>query len=134
MHDKAHSQEYIEAILALQAKHPKGTTLPLAIMTSGDTHDRTLAFLRENKYFGAKVSQITLVKQEKVHSQACERLRCPAPRMCLTQLLQSVQIRHFILADRRCHSLFQDIRFQNSVPDCKRLGSASAICSGRIRS
>ena len=59
-------QEYIEAILALEAKHKKGTVLPLAIMTSGDTHERTEAFLKENNYFGAKESQITLMKQEKV--------------------------------------------------------------------
>ena len=58
-------QEYIESILALQAKH-SGAELPLAIMTSGDTHDRTAAFLAENKSFGAKRSQITLIKQEKV--------------------------------------------------------------------
>ena len=64
-------QEYVEAILALQAKHPKGTVLPLAIMTSGDTHDRTLAFLKENKYFGAAASQVTLIKQEKVRSVGC---------------------------------------------------------------
>lgn len=66
-------QEYIESILALQAKHGPGTVIPLAIMTSGDTHDRTQAFLAENKHFGAKPSQITLIKQEKVRS------RCPQP-------------------------------------------------------
>lgn len=59
-------QEYVEAILALQGKHRRGTVLPLAIMTSGDTHDRTEQFLKENKYFGAEPSQITLMKQEKV--------------------------------------------------------------------
>lgn len=37
-------------------------------MTSGDTHNRTLAFLKENSYFGAKPSQVTLIKQEKVSS------------------------------------------------------------------
>ena len=60
-------QEYIEAILALQARHKKGTVLPLAIMTSGDTHSPTEDFLRANKYFGAQPSQIQLIKQEKVH-------------------------------------------------------------------
>ena len=59
-------QEYIEAILALQARHKKGAVLPLAIMTSGDTHGPTEDFLRANKYFGAKPSQIQLIKQEKV--------------------------------------------------------------------
>jgi UTP--glucose-1-phosphate uridylyltransferase len=61
---------YCESILALQARccvGPRaGRKLPLAIMTSGDTHDRTLALLEANDYFGASRSQITLLKQEKV--------------------------------------------------------------------
>lgn len=40
--------------------------LQFAIMTSGDTHEKTEAFLEENNYFGASKSQITLMKQEKV--------------------------------------------------------------------
>ena len=52
--------------MALQGRHGKGTVLPLAIMTSGDTHSPTEDFLRANKYFGAKPSQIQLIKQEKV--------------------------------------------------------------------
>jgi hypothetical protein len=64
------SKVYVENILALQAKANDGSAvrveLPLAIMTSGDTHDRTLALLEANDYFGASRSQITLLKQEKV--------------------------------------------------------------------
>lgn len=59
-------QEYVEAILALQAKHKKGTQIPLAIMTSLDTHSQTESFLKDNRFFGAKPSQIHLIKQEKV--------------------------------------------------------------------
>lgn len=60
-------QLYIEYILAFQAKAaPKGVKLPLAIMTSGDTHDRTVQLLESNAYFGADKAQITLIKQEKV--------------------------------------------------------------------
>lgn len=61
----------MEAILALQAKHKKGTQLQLAIMTSLDTHERTKVFLQSNKYFGAKPSQIHLIMQEKVKSLDC---------------------------------------------------------------
>lgn len=66
LHPICGTQEYIEAILALQAKHKKGVQIPLAIMTSMDTHNQTEAFLKDNKYFGAKPSQIHLIKQEKV--------------------------------------------------------------------
>ena len=61
-------QEYVEAILALQARAPAGTELPLAIMTSDDTHERTAAFLRQHDRFGAGPGQITLLKQEKVRA------------------------------------------------------------------
>lgn len=62
-------QLYIESILALQAKaqvaHP-GRILPLAIMTSDDTHSATQTLLEKNEYFGADAEQIVLIKQEKV--------------------------------------------------------------------
>lgn len=62
-------QLYIESILALQAKAQvrfPGRKLPLAIMTSDDTHCRTLDLLRAHAYFGADQDQIRLIKQEKV--------------------------------------------------------------------
>jgi hypothetical protein len=48
----------------LQAK--AGKALPLAIMTSDDTHQRTLQLLEGHAYFGATPEQVTLIKQEKV--------------------------------------------------------------------
>ncbi|GLI66614.1 hypothetical protein VaNZ11_010538 [Volvox africanus] len=57
---------YIASILALQARAGNGRRLPLAIMTSDDTHGRTLELLRKNNYFGMDEDQITLLKQEKV--------------------------------------------------------------------
>lgn len=60
------AQVYVESILALQGKGPEGTKLPLAIMTSEDTHARTQALLQEHKNFGMEEGQITLIKQEKV--------------------------------------------------------------------
>ena len=41
-------------------------TVPLAIMTSGDTHDKTAALLRASGDFGAAPGQVVLIKQEKV--------------------------------------------------------------------
>lgn len=40
--------------------------LPLAIMTSDDTHDRTLSLLRDHSFFGMDEDQVILMKQEKV--------------------------------------------------------------------
>ncbi|KAG2447470.1 hypothetical protein HYH02_007398 [Chlamydomonas schloesseri] len=57
---------YIRTILALQARSGTSRKLPLAIMTSDDTHGRTLELLRSNNYFGMEESQVTLIKQEKV--------------------------------------------------------------------
>lgn len=64
-------QLYIDTILALQDEARQRTgndtlLLQFAIMTSGDTHDGTVALLDANNYFGMKQEQITLMKQEKV--------------------------------------------------------------------
>jgi UDP-sugar pyrophosphorylase len=59
-------QVYIESILALQVKAGGNAQLPLAIMTSGDTHAKTEKLLHDNAYFGMKPGQVTLLKQEKV--------------------------------------------------------------------
>lgn len=62
-------QHYVESILALQAKaqaRRPGRKLPLAIMTSDDTHQRTVDLLEARAYFGAERDQIILIKQEKV--------------------------------------------------------------------
>ncbi|KAF2296678.1 hypothetical protein GH714_001130 [Hevea brasiliensis] len=40
--------------------------IPFVIMTSDDTHARTLQLLESNSYFGMKPSQVKLLKQEKV--------------------------------------------------------------------
>ena len=55
---------YIEFILAAQKKYaPEGRELPLCIMTSGDTNEKTIELLKYNNYFGMKESQITIVQQ-----------------------------------------------------------------------
>ena len=53
--------EYVATKLA-----NKKITLPFAIMTSGDTHDKTVELLNKNNYFGADKDQIFLMKQGKV--------------------------------------------------------------------
>ena len=60
-------QLYAESILALQARAGKACgPLPLAIMTSDDTHARTQALLAEHGNFGLADGQVTLLKQAKV--------------------------------------------------------------------
>lgn len=62
---------YCSFILAFQAyartvtDSPK-LLLPLAIMTSGDTHEQTVKLLDENFNFGLSPSQLTIMKQGKV--------------------------------------------------------------------
>lgn len=61
---------YIKNILTYQRKAQYRTNrkvlLPLAIMTSGDTHQRTADLLKDNNNFGMEPDQITLMQQEKV--------------------------------------------------------------------
>ena len=59
-------QLYIESILELQRRAAPKKKLPLAIMTSDDTHDRTVALLEKHAYFGMDAGQVVLMKQEKV--------------------------------------------------------------------
>ena len=65
-------QVYIDIIKAYEDRVHKTKSdldknwfIPLCIMTSGDTHDKTVELLEENDYFGLKKNQIVLVKQEK---------------------------------------------------------------------
>lgn len=65
-------QAYIEHILALQeasnrlAQGASQAKIPLVIMTSDDTHARTVQLLESNSYFGMEPTQVKLLKQEKV--------------------------------------------------------------------
>ena len=56
-------QLYVESVLALQARAPPGTRLPIAIMTSDDTHAQPAALLAEHASFGAADGQVELLKQ-----------------------------------------------------------------------
>mmetsp|Transcript_35478 Transcript_35478/g.65276 ORF Transcript_35478/g.65276 Transcript_35478/m.65276 type:complete len:718 (-) Transcript_35478:74-2227(-) len=62
---------YVEYIKAFQAHARKATgdatlELPLAIMTSGDTHQPTVELFKENENFGLSPGQVTFMQQEKV--------------------------------------------------------------------
>lgn len=55
---------YCNTIMALSDRC--GVEVPLVIMTSDDTHMKTLELLTTHSYFGLNSSQVTLIKQEKV--------------------------------------------------------------------
>jgi UDP-sugar pyrophosphorylase len=55
---------YCHTLIALGSRC--GVEVPLVIMTSDDTHERTEELLRKNSNFGMSPSQIRLIKQEKV--------------------------------------------------------------------
>lgn len=57
---------YIAHILNLQTTKGKGRKIPLAIMTSDDTHDLTVKLLKDNSNFGMEEGQVTIMKQNKV--------------------------------------------------------------------
>lgn len=58
---------YCQQILAMQARYGQnGIKLPLAIMVSDDTEEKTIALLESNNYFGMERDQVTLMKQGKV--------------------------------------------------------------------
>ncbi|GAA0141033.1 hypothetical protein LIER_02270 [Lithospermum erythrorhizon] len=65
-------QLYIEHVLALQeascrlAEGSCQAKIPFVIMTSDDTHSRTVQLLEKNNYFGMSSTQVKLLKQEKV--------------------------------------------------------------------
>jgi UDP-sugar pyrophosphorylase len=58
---------YCRQILAMQQRYARpAVKLPLAIMTSDDTQEKTVALLENNDYFGLDKEQVSILKQEKV--------------------------------------------------------------------
>ena len=53
--------------LQIRLNVPEGT-IPFVLMTSDDTHDKTIALLERHTYFGMPEGQIVIVKQEKIPS------------------------------------------------------------------
>jgi len=71
--DYSYLKYYAQYALACQARAKQldaslgdDFVVPFGIMVSDDTHDRTLALLRTNDYFGMKLEQVEIVKQENV--------------------------------------------------------------------
>eukprot|EP01060_Flectonema_neradi_P013592 TRINITY_DN2033_c9_g1_i1.p1 TRINITY_DN2033_c9_g1~~TRINITY_DN2033_c9_g1_i1.p1 ORF type:complete len:591 (+),score=117.24 TRINITY_DN2033_c9_g1_i1:53-1774(+) len=62
---RTYLQYYIDCLDALGDPEDP---IPLAIMTSGDTHDKTVALLEKNNYFGRSAKTVLLMKQEQVPS------------------------------------------------------------------
>ena len=62
---------YVDYLKAFEARIKKKEKvdekffIPLCIMTSGDTHEKTVALLKKHQNFGLKEDQIVIVKQEK---------------------------------------------------------------------
>lgn len=56
-------QHYCEYIKAIESKCSGKKRLPLCIMVSADNKDRTVKFLQDNRCFGLKSRQITIVQQ-----------------------------------------------------------------------
>jgi UDP-sugar pyrophosphorylase len=64
--EKSFLKYYCEYVRAYELKFCQGQTIPFAIMTSEDTHDKTVELLEANKYFGLNKDQVFLLTQEKV--------------------------------------------------------------------
>ncbi len=58
------------AALAAAGRAPAATPAPFVIMTSGDTHERTLALLAAHNNFGLDAAQLHVLQQEKVAAVA----------------------------------------------------------------
>lgn len=70
-------QLYVESILAIQSRARKqgksDLVLPFVIMTSDDTHTRTMDFLEENNYFGMQPNQVRRSFADFSKKCACHR-------------------------------------------------------------
>ena len=71
--DYSYLKFYAQYALACQARARKldaslgdEFVVPFGIMVSDDTHDRTVALLQANEYFGMKPGQVEIMKQENV--------------------------------------------------------------------
>eukprot|EP00912_Choanoflagellata_sp_UC4_P002300 UC4_evm2s1447 len=61
-----HYVQHIQSFERCASINGSHAPIPLAIMTSDDTHEATVKLLEENGYFGLTREQVTILKQEKV--------------------------------------------------------------------
>jgi UDP-sugar pyrophosphorylase len=59
-------QTYITSLLAMQRKYDTSRPVPLVIMTSADTHEKTVSLLEANDYFGMPREQLHFITQSNV--------------------------------------------------------------------
>lgn len=57
---------YCQCIKAMEARMDSGKKVPFVIMTSNDTHEKTVSALDANQHFGLSPEQVHLLKQELV--------------------------------------------------------------------
>ena len=61
--------DYIKAYeerIRKKEEMPPEWYIPFCIMTSGDTHDKTVSLLKSHSYYGMRPGQISIVKQNKI--------------------------------------------------------------------
>lgn len=68
---------YFLVIFNSGVSYGDGRKLPLAIMVSDDTRDRTQEMLEQGQWFGMEEGQVTLMKQEKVAAIQVRSVRVP---------------------------------------------------------
>lgn len=56
-------EHYARCLLAMEARMVRPKPVPFVIMTSKDTHDRTVEAFEKNKWFGLQPGQVHLLKQ-----------------------------------------------------------------------
>ena len=110
-------QVYAESILALQHKaHEGGSSnlLPLVIMTSDDTHQRTQQLLDSHSFFGLSPKQVHLLKQEKVRSPLWAQAGCTAGQYQLRHLEMLLAATKLAAQGKVCTLHYSCIPGQNS--------------------
>ncbi len=63
LEETTYLEHYARCLLAMEARMSRPKPLPFVIMTSKDTHDRTVKALKENDWYGLAPGQVHLLKQ-----------------------------------------------------------------------
>jgi len=63
LEETTYLEHYARCLLAMEARMSRPKPVPFVIMTSKDTHDRTVKVLKENDWYGLAPGQVHLLKQ-----------------------------------------------------------------------
>ncbi|MCC5844679.1 MAG: UTP--glucose-1-phosphate uridylyltransferase [Verrucomicrobia bacterium] len=63
LEETSYLEHYARCLLAMEARMSRPKPVPFVIMTSKDTHDRTVKALKENDWYGLAPGQVHLLKQ-----------------------------------------------------------------------